>query len=128
VKRASNRLPFGGILQQGNNRGRRYTPHNRVHRRVTRHVAGINNEDGWLGDAALLSRIVDTLVPNNATFHIAQNRKRQSEVNPQCLRLVGGTSVAEFERELIRERTLAGVRQAQPLQCKVECCSRAVGP
>jgi len=52
---AWNRLSFGGILQQGDNLGRRHTPHNRVHRRVTYYLAGVNNEDGWHGDAAFLS-------------------------------------------------------------------------
>ena len=55
VKSASNRLRFSGILQLGNNLGRWHAPHNPVHRSVTYHVAGVNNEDGWLGDAAFLS-------------------------------------------------------------------------
>jgi hypothetical protein len=55
VNSASNRLRFSGILQRGNNLGRWHAPHNPVHRSVTYHVAGVNNEDGWLGDAAFLS-------------------------------------------------------------------------
>jgi hypothetical protein len=89
VKSASNRLRFSGILYQGNNLGRWHAPHNRVHRSVTYHLAGVNNEDGWLGDAAFLAGVVDAPVPNDATFSIAQNRKRQREVNPQGLRFVG---------------------------------------
>src|ERR1035441_8766701 len=56
---------------------------------VTYHLAGVNNEDGWLGDAAFLAGVVDAPVPNDATLGIAQNRKRQTEVNPQGLRCVG---------------------------------------
>src|ERR1035441_5242732 len=56
---------------------------------VTYHLAGVNNEDGWLGDAAFLAGVVDAPVPNDATFRIAQNRKRQREVNPQALLFVG---------------------------------------
>ena len=89
VKSASNRLRFSGILQQGNNLGRWHAPHNRVHRCLTYHLAGVNNEDGWLGDAAFLAGVIDAPVPNDATFRIAQNRKRQREVYPQGLRFVG---------------------------------------
>jgi hypothetical protein len=89
VKSASNSLRSSGILQQGNNLGCWHAPHNRVHRSEAYHLAGVNDEDGWLGDAAFLAGVVNAPVLNDATFRIAQNRKRQREVNPQSLRFVG---------------------------------------
>ena len=88
VEFASNRLRPSGILYQGNNLGRWHALHNCVHRSKTYHPAGVKNEDGWLGDAAFLAGVVDAPLPNHATVGIAQDRKRQREVNPQRLRFV----------------------------------------
>jgi hypothetical protein len=86
---ASHRLPFGGILQQGNNFGRRHTSYYGVYRCVTYCMAGVDNEDGWLGDPAFHSWIVNAPVLNDSTFCIAQNWKRQREICTQGFRFGG---------------------------------------
>ena len=58
----------------------------RVHRSVTDYLVEIDHEDGWFGDAASFSRVVDVPVFDNASFRIAQNRKRQCELSSQGLR------------------------------------------
>ena len=58
----------------------------RVHRSVTDYLVGINHEDGWFGDAASFSRVVDVPVLDHASFRVAQNWKRQCELGSQGLR------------------------------------------
>jgi hypothetical protein len=87
VNSASNRLWFSHGLQYADHFRCRYTSGHGVHGTVPHRALRIHEKDRRLGDAALLPWVVEIPGFDDAPLRIAQNRERQGQLEPQCLRL-----------------------------------------
>jgi hypothetical protein len=77
------------MLQHSNNLGCRYTARHRIDSSISHYTARVDDEHRWFCDAASLVSIQKVPFPNDAAFHIAQQRKGQRELRAQSFRFRG---------------------------------------
>lgn len=89
VNLAPNRLPSRSGTQNAEDLRCRHARGDVIYFRVANGAITIDDEDGRLGDAAILPRVVDIPILNDAPLGVAQNRKREPQLAPQCFRFRG---------------------------------------
>jgi hypothetical protein len=89
VNPAPSRLPSRNGAQKAENLRCRHARDDVIYFRVAHGAIAVDDEDGRLRDAALLPRVVDIPLLNDAPFGVAQNRKREPQLAPHCFRFRG---------------------------------------